>query len=252
MRLNLAQIESRLRAFIENSILFIPGVHRQSSLAQQLVDAIQTGLEKASAGGVIPSSYVLAVHPATLSVWQASPEVLDALVQELVAAAHEAGVPFSTPPTLRLSADSTLAVDAVRVTVSLYDSAAGDTAVMPAAPTPAAASAPAQPSAFLIIDGNQTYPLQQPVVNLGRRPDNHIILNDPRVSRNHAQIRAVHGHYVLFDLRSAGGTYVNGLRIDQWALKPGDVISLAGVSIIYGEENTPAESNTTAMSPGQP
>lgn len=61
-----------------------------------------------------------------------------------------------------------------------------------------------------------------------------------RVSRTHAQLRAVHGHYVLFDLNSTGGTYVNGQRISQHALKAGDVISLSGVPLIYGED-TPAD-----------
>jgi pSer/pThr/pTyr-binding forkhead associated (FHA) protein len=59
---------------------------------------------------------------------------------------------------------------------------------------------------------------------------------DPRVSRAHAQIRAIRGQYVLFDLNSTGGTMVNGRRVHQCALKPGDVISLSGVPLIYGEE----------------
>jgi pSer/pThr/pTyr-binding forkhead associated (FHA) protein len=74
--------------------------------------------------------------------------------------------------------------------------------------------------------------------------DNHLILDDPRVSRAHAQLRAVQGHYVLFDLNATGGTYVNGQRITQYTLKPGDVISLAGVPIIYGEDN-PVEDDPT-------
>jgi len=62
------------------------------------------------------------------------------------------------------------------------------------------------------------------------------VLSDPRVSRKHAQLRSSKGSYVIFDLNSTGGTYVNGKRITQQVLKPGDVISLAGVPIIYGEE----------------
>jgi pSer/pThr/pTyr-binding forkhead associated (FHA) protein len=45
---------------------------------------------------------------------------------------------------------------------------------------------------------------------------------------------------VLFDLNSTGGTYVNGQRIYQHALKAGDVISLSGVPVIYGED-TPSD-----------
>ncbi|MGD8457618.1 MAG: FHA domain-containing protein, partial [Anaerolineales bacterium] len=66
--------------------------------------------------------------------------------------------------------------------------------------------------------------------------DNHLVIDDPRVSRTHGQLRAVKGRYMLFDLKSSGGTYVNGERINQVVLHPGDVISLAGVPIVYGQD----------------
>jgi len=86
------------------------------------------------------------------------------------------------------------------------------------------------------------------VVNIGRRADNHLVLADPRVSRAHAQIRAIRGQYVLFDLNSTGGTVVNGRRVRQYTLKPGDVISLSGVPLIYGED-TPNDADTTRQTP---
>jgi len=91
-------------------------------------------------------------------------------------------------------------------------------------------------NAFLIIQGTKIFPLKQSVVNIGRRLDNHIVIDDPRVSRNHAQLRAVRGHYMLFDLNSTGGTFVNNERTTQSALYPGDVISLAGVMLIFGQD----------------
>ena len=75
-------------------------------------------------------------------------------------------------------------------------------------------------------------------INLGRRLDNHIIIDDPRVSRNHAQLRLRFGHYVVYNLGSTGGTFVNGQRIEECVLRPGDVISLGGVPIIYGEDSS--------------
>jgi pSer/pThr/pTyr-binding forkhead associated (FHA) protein len=91
-------------------------------------------------------------------------------------------------------------------------------------------------NAFLILDGAQVYPLTQGVVNIGRRPDNHLVFEDGRVSRVHAQLRAIKGHFVIFDLDSSGGTFVNGSRTGQATLFPGDVISLAGVNLVYGQE----------------
>jgi hypothetical protein len=63
------------------------------------------------------------------------------------------------------------------------------------------------------------------------------LIDDPRVSRVHAQIRAVRGRYVIFDLDSTGGTYVNGERIRQCPLTPGDVISLSSLPLVYGQED---------------
>jgi phosphoserine phosphatase RsbU/P len=49
---------------------------------------------------------------------------------------------------------------------------------------------------------------------MGRAPDNNLILRDTRVSRNHAQISRSDGHYVLEDLGSRHGIWVNGQRVE--------------------------------------
>jgi pSer/pThr/pTyr-binding forkhead associated (FHA) protein len=74
------------------------------------------------------------------------------------------------------------------------------------------------------------------VINIGRRPDNQLVINDSRVSRIHAQLRAINGLYIIFDLDTTGGTFVNGQKINQCTLYPGDVISLAGVPLIFGQD----------------
>ena len=93
--------------------------------------------------------------------------------------------------------------------------------------------------AFVIIDGIRVIPLNQAIVNIGRRIENILVVDDPRVSRTHAQLRAINGRYIIFDLNSTGGTLVNGKRINQSVLYPGDVISLAGAELIYGQKNPP-------------
>ena len=64
--------------------------------------------------------------------------------------------------------------------------------------------------AFVIVDGIRVIPLTQPVVNIGRRVENTLVIDDPRVSRTHAQLRAINGRYIIFDLNSTGGTFING------------------------------------------
>ena len=94
-------------------------------------------------------------------------------------------------------------------------------------------------NAFLIVDGVKVFPLTKSVVNIGRRLDNQLVIDDPRISRSHAQLRAIKGRFVIFDLNSTGGTFVNAQRTSQSVLYPGDVISLAGVPLVFGQDNPP-------------
>ena len=64
-------------------------------------------------------------------------------------------------------------------------------------------------------------------VRLGRQPSNEVAF-DPNVdldsSGNHCEIRRENGAYVLVDLESRNGTFVNGQRITRHALRTGDLI----------------------------
>ncbi|MCS6774480.1 MAG: FHA domain-containing protein [Anaerolineae bacterium] len=91
--------------------------------------------------------------------------------------------------------------------------------------------------AYIVVDGRRPIRLTKPVVRVGRAPDNDVILSDPRVSRHHLELRwqADHRRFLLIDMGSTGGTRVNGEPVQQCPLEPGDVISLAGVEILYDE-----------------
>ena len=91
-------------------------------------------------------------------------------------------------------------------------------------------------NAYLVLQGTRVIPLNQPIIKIGRQLDNHVILEDPRVSRSHAQLKLINDHFVIFDLNSTGGTFINGQRTSQSVLYPGDIISLAGVKFIYAQE----------------
>jgi len=89
--------------------------------------------------------------------------------------------------------------------------------------------------AYLIIKGDRTFDLTQSQVTLGRALDNDVILEDRQVSRYHARLRHRYSRYILEDLGSTSGTTVNGFRVQEIVLRPGDLISLSGVDIIYVE-----------------
>jgi len=99
------------------------------------------------------------------------------------------------------------------------------------------------PNAFFVIDGTRYYPLAKAVISIGRRLENDLVVDDPRVSRNHARLQAIEGHYVLFDLDSTGGTFVNGNRIVQTIIYPNDSISLGGVTLTFHQDEPPPRSD---------
>lgn len=99
-----------------------------------------------------------------------------------------------------------------------------------------AADIPVPPNIFLIMEGVKAFPLDKARITIGRSLDNIIVVDDPRVSRFHAEIRVVRGNFMLFDLNSSGGTYLNGRRTSQGVLYPGDMISLAGVNFVFTQD----------------
>ncbi len=62
------------------------------------------------------------------------------------------------------------------------------------------------------------------------------MLDDPRISRQHLQMLANRGKYILQDLNSSAGTFVNGIKVKKHSLQPGDVLLIADVELIYGED----------------
>jgi pSer/pThr/pTyr-binding forkhead associated (FHA) protein len=75
--------------------------------------------------------------------------------------------------------------------------------------------------------------LEEGVLTIGRGEDNSLVLDDERVSRQHATITTVAQDEVLADLKSANGTFVNGSAIDTRILQHGDVIELGRFRLKY-------------------
>ncbi len=73
----------------------------------------------------------------------------------------------------------------------------------------------------------EVFPFGLEPVSIGRHEDNTVILPDPQISRHHAEIVMQGGRWVIADLGSANGTYVNGQRITgPHVLDHGDLIRL--------------------------
>jgi pSer/pThr/pTyr-binding forkhead associated (FHA) protein len=70
-------------------------------------------------------------------------------------------------------------------------------------------------------------------VTLGRDASNTIALGDPDVSRQHARIVRTGRSHVLVDMESTNGTSVNGRRVSEVTLRPGDRVLLGSTALVY-------------------
>ena len=81
----------------------------------------------------------------------------------------------------------------------------------------------------------KVYPLEAQEISIGRDATNTVAINDAEISRRHARMEMRGSAYVIQDLGSTNGTFVNGTRISgMQVLNPGDTVSFGqGIVLAY-------------------
>ncbi|MCX7919579.1 MAG: FHA domain-containing protein [bacterium] len=82
----------------------------------------------------------------------------------------------------------------------------------------------------------QKYSFDKELISIGRAIDNEVVIDNLAVSRRHCQITKEEGKFIITDLKSANGTFVNGERVNRRILKHNDVISIGKHKIFYLED----------------
>jgi len=89
----------------------------------------------------------------------------------------------------------------------------------------------------LLVSDGRIYKLTRPFITLGRSATRDIIIPDPRVSRHHAVLRQYSESYILSDVGSTNGTFVNGRRLDNThVLQHGDSIRMGTITLLFQHE----------------
>ncbi len=90
-------------------------------------------------------------------------------------------------------------------------------------------------------------------VQIGRGRDNDIVLADPdkSVSRTHAELRYESGRYVIVDLQSQNGTWVNGRRVERAEVPPGAEIIVGDYRLRLQEDSSAAAAGATIVRPAR-
>ena len=85
---------------------------------------------------------------------------------------------------------------------------------------------------------DRRYVLDGPIAVLGRSRECDCVLNDPNVSRRHAELRrGSTGDWQIVDLESTNGVKVNDRRVDASRLSPGDRVTLGTIQFIFDIEH---------------
>lgn len=75
--------------------------------------------------------------------------------------------------------------------------------------------------------------LSKPVTTIGRIESNDIVIPDPSISRHHAQIKLADGKFLLRDLDSTNGTFLDGKRITEVPLRDGAQIATGKIVLKF-------------------
>ena len=86
----------------------------------------------------------------------------------------------------------------------------------------------------LVVGGQEThFPLTRDTYTMGRHRNNDIVISDPKVSSFHARLDRSPEGFLLVDLKSRNGSYVNGERVESALLNTGDEIRLGTARLAY-------------------
>jgi hypothetical protein len=93
------------------------------------------------------------------------------------------------------------------------------------------------PDAALVVrrgpNAGSRFPLAAEVTTAGRAPDSEIFLDDVTVSRRHAEVTRTAQGYLVRDVGSLNGTYVNRERIEELLLSDGDEVQIGKYRLVF-------------------
>ncbi len=232
----LSRFEQFMEQLVEGSVarLFRSPV-QPVEIARRLERAMESQQSISVRRVIVPSFYRAYLNPQDFAAFE---PVRGQLEQEMATylseLAQERGFAMLEHPRVVLAEDAAVPKRSIQVVAEMTSSQGAETTqVIP----PATAAPPARKSHALLLlqtpEGPRSIPLESTAIAIGRGLGNDIILEDSRVSRHHAQLRYRQRRFWITDLGSTNGTFVNGARVSETALRDGDTISLGGLEMTF-------------------
>ena len=236
-------------------------------LARKLAKEMDDGKTASLSRVYVPNEYHLYLSPKDREQFRGyEAGLLTELTDYLGEHARREGYALMSRPRIELHEDADLAVGEFGIATRLVQPAESAPAQPPVEapplvpPVPAPAPEPMAPVAATKIYGPETPPepeeddtpppvvapvqgalvlagvrhdLDRPVLTLGRSKECDIPVDDPSVSRRHAEIRRETGGFAVVDLGSTNGTRVNGAKISRAELEDGDRVTIGQTELRF-------------------
>ncbi len=252
LRPALSQLESKLERMIEGTFAQLFGRSPYPhDLVVQLSRAVETGLHPADdldQRPIAPDQYIVVlndrVHRQLLTD---HPQLVSVLRQHIIDLVALAGYRLVHPPSVQLRADPAQLSGEFKVLTDHAASPFSTSALQPVRLEPASAAPPGR--TYLLINGERTEVLDRPVISIGRASTNDICIDDPYMSRQHAQLRLRGKSYFIFDINSQSGVRVNDVPVKEHLLHNGDVVQMGKTHLVFLQDRPDDLQSTSAFEP---
>ncbi|MCH2182360.1 MAG: FHA domain-containing protein [Mariniblastus sp.] len=104
-------------------------------------------------------------------------------------------------------------------------------------------------NSMIVVKGPQkgrAFDLPVGIVTVGREQTNSVQIPDPEVSRRHAELHFQDDSFVIVDLGSANGVFVNNVRVKKKLLSAGDQVKIGGTTLVLHDQDTSPAGNLSS------
>lgn len=242
----LSRFEAFVETLVEGSFTRLLGAGVQPVEIAKRIEREMRVSEQVGPGKIfVPNIFTVSLHPEDFDrLAPAAAALSREMVAFVVNLAHERGYTLLGAVEVSLEADGTVSrrqikVDSLAATTSGAPRGAQSQADVPPVERTQALNlarlrgdivAPLHASLVIPrVAGDEVLPLDRDTLSIGRALDNDLVVEDPAVSRHHAEIRRQYGRFYLTDLESTNGTKVNGKRVSGSFLQDGDRIRVGDI-----------------------
>jgi hypothetical protein len=246
----LRSLEEKIEGLVEGAFSRAFKTHVQPvELARKLAKEMEEHKTVSVSRVYVPNHYVVFLSPEDREQFQSYEVALKKELSDyLLERARGEGLALVTRPQIEFKTDERLQLGEFGIQAKLLGQPDGDReppqadyghtmVYTPDRATPPPRDVKAQrPGRGYILAEGKRHMLAGERLTIGRSRDSEIVIEDPNVSRHHAEVRKTIEGWMVVDLGSTNGVKVNGRRVQEEVLRPGDKITLGLVELEFDEE----------------